>query len=162
LYSFKVLRTLQTFLLNAHPTQAQAVNALRTLFFLAFAGQALLALVIWGVLLLSVTPTPAPSALMAQVLLGLAVLELPTALLVAALLARSGKQPGALAAALVQGTLLATPCWLALFSWLIGAATPYTLILLGLSALYYALGLLFVGRYAQQATYKPAKPAEGA
>lgn len=157
-----MLRALQAFLKTSAPTRAQAASALRTLFVLAFVAQAGLALLAWGVLGLALTPTPAPSVLVPQALLALTGLELPAAILLAALVARSGEQPGALSAALLQGTLLAMPVWFACFGWLIGAPGLYTALLLGLSALYYALGLLLVGRYAQQATLKPAQPSETA
>lgn len=155
-----MLRALQAFLKNPAPTRAQAAGALRTLFLLAFAGQTALAFVAWAGLSLAFAPTPAPSPLVPQMLLAVAGLELPAALLLAALIARSGEQPGALTAALLQGILLATPTLFALFAWLIGAPARYTALLLGLSALYYVFGLLLVGRYAQQATLKPAKSTE--
>ncbi len=84
-------------------------------------------------------------------LLGLAGLGLPVTLVMGTLSARSGEQVGALRAALLSGILLAVPVWFAVFCWLIGSSA-YALALLGLAALYYALGLLLVGRYAAQAT----------
>lgn len=146
-----MLRALQTFLKDDAPTRAQAAGALRTLFVLAFAGQTGLALATWGVLLIVSTPEPT-EPLTAQVLVGMAGLGLPLALIMGTLSARSGEQAGALQAALLQGILLASPVWFALFAWLIGSPALYTLTLLGSVALYYALGFVLVGRYAAQAT----------
>ncbi len=156
-YILRVLRALQTFLKSTAPTQAQAAVALRTLFVLAFAGQTGLALVAWGVLRVVFTPEPSASPLTAQVLVAMAGLELPLALVLGTLSARSGKQAGALSAALLQGFLLAVPVWFAFFCWLIGSPARYTLALLGMAALYYALGLPLAGRYAAQATVKGAQ-----
>jgi hypothetical protein len=155
-----VLRTLQAFLRDDAPTRAQAAGALRTLFVLAFAAQVALALVAWGVLALVVSTQPAASPLLARALLGMAGLELPLALGLAALSARSGRQAGALSATLLQGILLASPVWFALFAWLTGSEARYVVGLLGIAALYYGLGLLFAGRYAAQATLTNAQRAE--
>lgn len=155
-----MLRALQTFLKSAAPTQAQAAAALRTLFVLAFAGQTGLALVAWGVLLMVFTPEPSASTLTAQVLVAMAGLELPLALVLGALSARSGAQAGALSATLLQGILLAAPVWFAFFAWLIGSPALFLALLLGVTALYYALGLLLVGRYAAQATVTQARATE--
>lgn len=147
-----MFRALQAFLKSDAPTRAQAAGALRTLFVLAFAGQAGLALVSWGVLVTIFKPEPVTSPLMAQVLVGMAGLELPLTLLLATLSARSGKQASALSAALLQGILLAAPVWLALFAWLVGSPARYLMLLSALTALYCALGLLLVGRHTAQAT----------
>lgn len=150
-YIFRVFRALQAFLKHDAPSRAQAARALRTLFMLAFVGQAGLAGLAWGVLAAFFTPQPAASPLLAQTLLGMAGLELPLALALGTLSARSGGQAGALSATLLQGILLATPVWFALFTWLVGSPARYPALLLALAALYYALGLLFVGRHAAQA-----------
>lgn len=136
------------------------MGALRTLFVVAFAGQAGLALVAWGVLLIFLSPETAVSPLTAQVLVGMAASMLPLTLALTALTARSGTQAGALTATLLQGILLAVPVWFALFCWLIGSPARYTLALLGLAALYYGLGLLFASRYAAQATVTDTEAAK--
>lgn len=154
---FSVLRALQAFLKSDAPTRAEAAGALRTLFVLAFWGQAGLATLTWGALFVFLTPEPAASNLTAQVLIGLGALELPTAHLLGTLAARGGAQTGALTAALLEGILLAAPVWSALFTWLIGSPTFYPTVLLGAAALFYGIGLLAVGRYAAQATAVPAR-----
>ncbi len=146
-----MLVALQSFLTNDAPNRAQAAAALRTLFVLAFAGQTGLALAAWGALLVFFRPD-AGSALTAQMLLGLGGLALPITLMLGTLSARSGEQVEALRAALLSGVLLAVPVWFAVFCWLIGSPALYALALLGLAALYYALGWLLVERYAAQAT----------
>ena len=147
-----MFRALQIFLKSDAPTRAQAAGALRLLFVVAFCGQSLLAALAWVVLATFFTPEPAATTLTAQVLVGLGALELPTAYLLGLWTARGGTQAGALSAALLEGILLATPVWFALFTWLIGSPTLYPALLLGLAALFYGLGLLAVGRYAAQAT----------
>jgi hypothetical protein len=155
-----VLRALQTFLKHDAPSRAQAAGALRTLFMLAFAAQVALAGLAGGVLAAFFTPEPAASPLLAQTLIGMAGLELPLALGLAALSARSGQQAGALSATLLQGILLASPVWFALFAWLTGSAALYLALLLAITALYYGLGLLLAGRYAAQATVTEARRAK--
>ncbi len=143
---------LQTFLKSDTPTRAEAAGALRTLFVLAFWGQSLIALVAWAVLLVFLDPEPGASNLTAQVLIGLAALELPTTYLLGTLSARGGTQVRALTAVLLEGILFAAPVWFAVFTWLIGSPVLYPALLLGAAALFYGLGLLAVGRYAAQAT----------
>ena len=151
-----MLRSLQTFLKNPAPTRAEAAGALRTLFALAFGGQALLAGLAWAVmgLVLELDPT---GPLTAQVLVGLGVLELPVALALGTLTARGKKQAGALAAALLEGILLAMPLLYALFAWLIGSPVLYPALLAGLAALFYGLGVLTVARHAAGATERAAR-----
>ncbi len=151
-YSSGVLRELQLFLRSAAPNRAQAASALRTLFALAFAGQASLALLAWGILFFVFNPEAPNSLLTVQVLVGMTVLIFPVALLLSHHGSRSGERTGALSAALLEAILLASPLWFALFAWTIGSPASYLALLLGLSALYYGLGLLLVGRYAGQAT----------
>ena len=93
-----------------------------------------------------------------QVLIVLGVLELPVALALGTLTARGKKQPGALAAALLEGVLLATPLLYALFAWLIGSPILYPALLTGLSALFYGVGVLGVARFAAQAVETPRTP----
>ena len=150
-----MFRALQAFLKSDTPTRAQAAGALRTLFVLAFWGQAGLAALAWGVLTIFLIPEPAVTNLTAQVLVGLVALELPATYLLGTLTARGKTQAGALTATLLEGILLAAPVWFAVFTWLIGSPAFYPTVLLGLTALFYGLGLLAVGRYAAQATQVP-------
>ena len=150
-----MLRPLQTFLRNPAPTRAEAAAALRTLFALAFGGQALLAGLAWVVMSLVLEPDPT-GPLTAQVLAALGLLELPVALALGTLTAR-GRQAGALAAALLEGILLATPLLYALFAWLIGSPVLYPALLAGMAALFYGLGVLAVARHAAGATEQTAR-----
>ncbi len=149
-----MLRPLQTFLKNPAPTRAEAAGALRTLFALAFGGQALLAGLAWAVLGLVLEPDPT-GPLTAQVLVALGLLEMPVALALGTLTARGKKRPGALAAALLEGVLLAVPLLYALFAWLIGSPVLYLVLLVGLAALFYGLGVLVVARHAAEAVQTP-------
>lgn len=155
-----MFRALQAFLKGNAPTRAEAAGALRTLFVLAFWGQSLIAAAAWGVLFIFLDPEPATSNLTAQVLLGLAALELPATYLLGTLSARGGSQAGALTAVLLEGILLAAPVWFAVFTWLIGSPALYPALLLGFAALFYGLGLLAVGRYAAQATQVPDRKVQ--
>ena len=148
---------LQTFLKSDAPTRAQAAGALRTLFVLAFGGQAGLAALAWGIFFFILTPEPSASNLTAQMFIGLGALELPVTYFLGTWTARGGAQAGALTAALLEGILLAAPVWFALFTWLIGSPAVYPAALLGVAALFYGLGLLFVGRHTLQATQVPAR-----
>lgn len=152
-----MLRPLQTFLKNPAPTKAEAAGALRTLFVLAFGLQAVLAGLVWGVLALTLTPAPAASPLTAQVLVVLGVLTFPVAAALGTLTARGKKQPGALSAALLEGTLLAMPLGYAAFAWLIGSPARYPALLAGTAALLYGLGVLCAARHAAEATQKAAR-----
>lgn len=155
-----MFRALQAFLKSDAPTRAQAAGALRTLFVLAFWGQSLIATVAWAALLIFLNPEPAASNLTAQVLVGLAALELPATYLLGTLSARGGTQAGALTAVLLEGILVAAPVWFAVFTWLIGSPALYPALLLGAAALFYGLGLLAVRRYAAQATQVPERKVQ--
>ncbi len=154
-----MLHALRTFLAHPAPTRVQAAAALRTLFLLAFGGQAALALLSWLVLLLFFQPEPAETVLTAQVLLILGLLLLPVALLLSRYSSPTEARGRALSATLLEGVLLASPFWFALFVWLIGGSGFYAGSLLGLATLYGALGLALVGRHAQRATVmNPKRP----
>lgn len=158
-----MLHALRAFLTHPAPTKAQAAGALRTLFLLAFGGQTVLALLAWGVLALVFRPEPAGTALTAQVLLVLGALLLPVTLLLSHFSKGTGERSGALSATLLEGIVLASPVWFALFVWLIGSPLLYLALLLGLAALYYGLGLLLTGRHAQHAlVVKPPELNENA
>lgn len=144
-----MLPRLRAFLLEPAPTSAQAAAPLRLLFLLAFGGQFGVVVLAWLGLALFAAPTPAESPLTAQVLLGVALLELPLALAVSAFVARPGGKEGAMAAAIALGVLLASPAWFALFVWLSGGAALYLAAFIGVLALYYLLGWLLAARYSK-------------
>jgi len=141
-----VLQRIQRLIKNPQPERPEMAWGLRLSYSAAFLLQPLFALLFGGVLLLIAAPQAAASALMSQVLIALAILQLPVALAMAYGLGRSGGKGALIAASIVLGVLLATPAWLALFAWLIGSAPLYLVILLGLLAIYYALGLALSGR----------------
>jgi len=123
-------------------------------FVLAFGGQLGVTFLAYLALLLFVPPASS-SPLTAWVLVAVSGLMLPTALLLSALFVRAGGKEGAMAATIALGVLLAAPAWFALFAWLVGSSARFLLLLLGLLALYYALGLLLAGRYAGVAVAPP-------
>lgn len=140
---------LRRFLLEPTPARVQAAAPLRLLFALAFFGQFGVVALAWPLLALFATPAPASSPLTAQVLLGVALLELPLGLLVAEMVARPGGKEGAMAGAIALGVVLATPAWFALFVWLSGGARLYLAAFWGVLALYYLLGWVLAVRYSK-------------
>lgn len=135
-------KRLQRFIVHPQPSLRETAWVLRLAFSGAFLLQPLFALLVGGVLLLIATPQTTNSALMSQMLIALALLQLPIALAMSYGLGRSGSKSALIAASIALGVLLATPAWLALFAWLIGSAAHYLVILLGLLIAYYALGLV--------------------
>lgn len=147
---YGVFTGLKRFLLEPTPTPAQAAAPLRTLFALAFLGQfGVVALAGVGLALVA-TPVSAGNPLVAQMLLAVALLELPVAFWVAEMVARPGGKEGAMAGAIALGVVLATPVWLALFAWLSGSAALYLLLFAGLILLFYTFGVLLAPRYARR------------
>ncbi|MBS3967123.1 MAG: hypothetical protein KGZ60_07725 [Truepera sp.] len=136
-----MLQRIQRLIKNPQPSRQEMAWGLRLSYSAAFLLQPLCAGLFGGVLLLIAAPQAAASALMSQMLIALALLQLPVALAMAHRLGRSGGKGALIAASIVLGVLLATPAWLALFAWLIGSAPRYLVILLSLLSLYYALGL---------------------
>lgn len=141
---------LKRFLLEPTPTQGHTAASLRTLFALAFLGQFAVVGVAGLGLALVASPVPASSPLLAQVLLVVALLELPVALIVAEVAARPGGKEGAMAGAIALGVVLATPVWFGLFAWLSGAAALYLTLFAGLIMVFYTLGFILVARYARR------------
>lgn len=136
-----MLKRIQRLITNPQPEHQEVAWGLRLSYSAAFLLQPLFALLFGGVLLLITAPQAAASALMSQMLIALALLQLPIALAIAYGLGRSGHKSALIAASIALGVLLATPAWLALFAWLIGSAPRYPVILLSLLSLYYVLGL---------------------
>ena len=126
---------------------------------MAFGGQALLAGLAWAVMGLVLEPD-LTGPLTAQVLVGLGALELPIALALGTLTARGKKQAGALAGALLEGVLLAMPLLYALFAWLIGSPVLYPVLLAGLAALFYGVGVFTVARHAAEAVQTSQTPQQ--
>jgi hypothetical protein len=153
-----VLQRIQHFIKNPQPDRRETACGLRLIYTTAFWLQPLFALLFGGVLLLVTTPHAAAPALMSQMLIALALLQLPVAIAMAYGLGRSGGKGALIAASIALGVLLATPAWLALFAWLIGSVPRYPVSLLGLLILYYALGLAIAGLLARLA--RPEEPAD--
>jgi len=153
-----VLERLQHLIKNPQPDSQETVWGLRLSFRAAFLLQPIFASLVGGALLLIITPQTAASAglaiataMMSQILIALALLQLPVALAIAYGLGRSGGKGALIAASIALGVLLATPAWLALFACLIGSAPRYLVILLSLLILYYVLGLVIAKLLARLA-----------
>ena len=145
-----MLRGLRHFLTKLEPTLAEAVAALRTVFVLMFLAQCLVAGGLAALLGL-LTGGNATSALVSQILLILALLQIPVAVTLAQLTARPGGKGAALAAVLMLGVMLATPAWFLAFAFLIQSSFLYLALLLVVLLNSYAVGFLLCGRYGKVA-----------
>lgn len=144
-----MLGPLRQFLKSRHPTPADALLAVRLVFGLSFWMQIGFVMLVGGVMWFFVEGSGGDSVL-GLVLLVLGGLELPLALALANAVARAGGKGGALSGATFLGVVLATPAWFALLAGFAGGLN-YTLLLVALLALYYALGFVLAGRFARLA-----------
>ncbi len=142
------LEPLLAFLRDDEPTPAQALPQLRLVFVLGFAAQLGVAgLVALVVRLLTGAPN-GDATLVAQVLLGLSLLQGVPVVLLASPNAYDIDKQTALSATIATAVLFAAPGWFAAFAWLVGAPTLYLFALAAVLMAYYAFGFLLVGRYA--------------
>ena len=135
------------------PTPAQALGSLRLVFVLAFGAQMVLALGLGLVLGLVTGAEPAArrGGLLGGILFGFTLLQLPLALGLSLAAARAGGKQAALSATILAAVLLATPAWFAALLLALRGPLVYLLALLGLLLLYYGVGFVLCGRFAQQA-----------
>ena len=104
-----------------------------------------------GILLGLLTGGSSTSPLVSQILLALALLQIPVAVTLAHLAARPGGKGAALAAVLMLGVMLATPAWFLAFAFLIRSSFLYLALLLVVLLNSYAVGFLLCGRYGKVA-----------
>lgn len=146
-----MLGPLRQFLKSRHPTPADALLAVRLMFGLSFWVQIGFVVFVGVGMRLFVGASPQGDTILSPVLLVLGGLELPLALALANAVARAGGKGGALSGATFLGVVLATPAWFALLAGFAGGLNLYTLLLVALLALYYALGFVLAGRFARLA-----------
>ncbi len=113
-----------------------------------------------GLALLAPVQTSA-SPLTAQILVVLALVDLPVAATLPYLGARGGGKSAALAATLLAGVLLATPAWFLAFAALVKSGAVYLLLLLAVVLNAYALGFFLCGRFAGFAVVATPGSAKG-
>lgn len=151
-----------SFLRDSEPSPARALPQLRRVFVFGFIAQLGVAGLVAFVVRLFAGAPSGDATLMAQVLLGLSLLQgVPVALL-ASSGAHGGGRQAALSATIATAVLFAVPGWFAVFAWLVGASALYLFALVAVVMTYYALGLLLVGRYARwlEPSPPPDSPSE--
>lgn len=100
------------------------------------------------------------SPLVSQILLALALLQIPVAVTLAHFAARPGGKGAALAAVLMLGVMLATPAWFLAFAFLIRSSFLYLALLLAVLLNSYAVGFLLCGRYGKVALLPGPNPGK--
>ncbi|HKI57275.1 MAG TPA: hypothetical protein VKB31_09010 [Trueperaceae bacterium] len=133
----------------------RAAAVLRAVYAAMFLGQMVIALGLAVVVRLAVHVHTRPSPLLGWVLVGLSCLELPLGVLLAGLAGRGEDRRRALSAALLGAVILSTPAWFAALALATGQTGTPVLLLWGLLALFYAIGVGGVGRLAAQAAQGP-------
>lgn len=145
--------------LRASPLDTRrAAAVLRAIYAAMFLGQMVIAMGLALVVRLVSHLHTRPSPLLGWVLVALACLELPLGLLLGGLAGRGRDRRRALSAALLGAVVLSTPAWFAALALATGQGGTPVIVLWGLLALYYAVGVTAVGRLAGRAAQGPASP----
>lgn len=145
-----MLRALQSFLKNPQPGEGEAANILRMIFVLTFMAQVAVAALLAGVLA-AVAGRQTSGTLLAQILVIMALVQLPATLLVSLGASKAGGKQAALSASILTGVLLSTPAWFLAMTFLVSSNFFYIGFLFALLMLYYAVGFLLCGRWAKVA-----------
>lgn len=151
---------LRTYLLAPTLERSHAALVLRGVFATMFVAQLVIALLLAGLLRLIDPIVTRPSPLLGWVLVALAALELPLGTALAGVAGRGNDRRRALSAALLGAVVLSTPAWFAALALATGQRGLPIWVLWGMLALYYAVGVAFVGRFASRAAQAPP-PASG-
>jgi len=133
----------------------RAAVVLRIVYAAMFLGQMVVALGLAVLVRLASHLHTSPSALLGWVLVALSCLELPLGLVLAGLAGRGQDRRRALSAALLGAVILSTPAWFAALALATGQSGTPVIVLWGLLALYYAIGVAAAGRLAAQASKGP-------
>lgn len=144
---------------DLEPRRAAAV--LRAVYAAMFLGQMVVALGLAVLVRLLSHLHTRPSPLLGWVLVALSCLELPLGLLMAGLAGRGEDRRRALFATLLGAVILSTPAWFAALALATGQGGAPVIVLWGLLALYYAIGVTGVGRLAGQAAKGPPSTPSG-
>lgn len=145
-----MLRRFQTFLLSSEPSEAEAVEALRMLYAVAFLAQVGLAGLVGISASLFVSGAPS-RGIFDLPLLGVSMSMPVLALVLSLAIARTGGKPAVLTATILAAVLLAAPAWLLAFALATGHGDWPVLAMVGVVAFGYAFGLLLIGRFAPHA-----------
>ncbi|MDE0528318.1 MAG: hypothetical protein OXH85_06475 [Truepera sp.] len=145
-----MLRRFQTFLLSSEPSEAEAVEALRMLYAVAFLAQMGLAGLV-GISTSLFGSGASSRGIFGLPLLGVSMSMPVLALVLSLAIARTGGKPAALTATILAAVLLAAPAWLLAFALATGHGDWPVLAMAGVVAFGYALGLLLIGRFAPHA-----------
>lgn len=150
---------------------AGATSFLRSAFVLAFMAQCVVAALVGVVVVLLAGQAPRnPSALLAWILVGIALAQLPVVVFVVARLGAlkpgKGARRAALSAALMTGVMLASTAWFLALALATGQAGAPLFVLLFLTVSGYAVGFLLVGRLgrvaASEVVGQTGEPVAGA
>jgi hypothetical protein len=93
--------------------------------------------------------------LLAQIFVVVSLVQLPLALLLSFRVSRAGGKQAAVSASIMSGVLLSTPAWFAALTFLVSRGFFYFALLVAILMLYYALGVLLCGRWANVALLPP-------
>lgn len=154
-----MLKPLQTFLANPHPTLPEAVSFLRTTFVLIFMAQGMVAALLMGALQL-IMGSGSTNALVSQILVVFSLLQIPVGVLLAYGVSRAGGKGAALSGVIMAGVMLATPVWFLSFGFLIGATPIYLMVLLAIVVNAYAAGFILCNHLAKLALIVPKNEGE--
>lgn len=145
-----MLRALQHFLNNPQPNEGEAANVLRMVYVLIFMAQIAVAAILAGVMA-ALVGRQSSSTLLAQILVAMALVQLPLTLLLSIGVSKAGGKQAALSASIMSGVLLSTPAWFLALTFLVSSTFLYIGILFFILMLYYAVGFMLCGRWAKVA-----------
>ena len=162
-----MLERLRHFLVSEELTGSSVSAILRSVFATMFFAQTLLALVLGGMLRFGFASTPS-SPLVAQILLGFSLLQLPLTLFLSRQATHSehgdsehgGGRQAALSATLLSGVLLATPAWFLALALALGTNTLYLILFFAVLMSYYLIGFLLVKTFSNVALQDERKPEQ--
>jgi hypothetical protein len=155
-----VLRALQSFLKNPQPSEGEAANVLRMVYVLIFMVQIAVAAVLAGVMV-AVAGRQSSGTLLAQILVVMALLQLPFTLLLSIGVSKAGGKQAALSASIMSGVLLSTPAWFLALTFLVSSTFLYIGLLFFILMLYYAVGIMLCGRWAKVALQEQKSGVRG-
>ena len=145
-----MLAPLRSFLKNPEPSLTEAVGVRRGGFVAMFLAQSGVALLLLSILS-AVAGRGSAGPLLSQILVVLALLQIPVAALIAHASSRAGGKGAALSATIMAGVMLATPAWFLAFALLVGSGTLYIFLLLAVLVNAYAVGFFLCGQFARAA-----------
>ena len=156
-----MLAALRRFLSQPAPSRVEVAGVLRGVFVAMFLTQTAVAALLAGALALVTGFTAPAGALTSQILVVLALAQVPVGAGMAYFAGRGGGKGAALAATLMAGVLLATPAWFLAFAALVGSSSLYLVVLLIIVVNAYGVGFFLCGRFAAFAVVRPSPLGDG-